>query len=128
MHKTLTWLVIAALTTNGCLMLFGPEGWYRSVDRIMATGPFNAHFVRDIGCAYLASAAGVFHFAVAGSQGRPAAWVGAGFLAMHGLVHVWDVAAGRMPFDHLLKDAIGVLLLPVLIVWLVWPRPHLKTH
>jgi len=124
MRKILIWLVAAALTANGFYMLFAPEQWFYSVDRISATGSFNAHFVRDIGCAYLASAAGVFYFAISRERGRAGAIVGAGFLTMHGLVHVWDVLAGRMPFDHLVKDAAGVLLLPAVIFWLVLSNAH----
>ena len=119
MRTILIWLVMAALAANGFYMLLAPEQWFYSVDRITATGSFNAHFVRDIGCAYLASAAGVLYFAISPERGRAGALIGAAFLTMHGLVHVWDVLAGRMPFDHLIKDAAGVLLLPALIVWLV---------
>ena len=35
---------------NGVLMLLAPEAWYHAVPTVPGTGPFNPHFVRDIGC------------------------------------------------------------------------------
>ncbi|MEM9623476.1 MAG: hypothetical protein AAF993_17655, partial [Pseudomonadota bacterium] len=37
---------------NGIFMLFGPESWYWLVPGVPDRGPFNQHFVRDIGFIY----------------------------------------------------------------------------
>src|SRR5262249_52922948 len=42
-----------ALAANGTFMLVAPSAWYGLVPGVAATGPLNAHFVRDIGAAYL---------------------------------------------------------------------------
>jgi hypothetical protein len=34
-------------------MLASPEGWYLAVPGVTTTGPFNQHFVRDIGLIFL---------------------------------------------------------------------------
>ena len=40
---------------NALWMLIGPMGWYEDLPAgVPDTGPFNPHFVRDIGCAFLA--------------------------------------------------------------------------
>jgi hypothetical protein len=104
-------------------MLFGPEAWYQWVRTVPHTGPLNVHFVRDIGCAYLASAGGVLFFAVRPDSGRPAATVGIAFLTLHGLVHVWDTLTGRATLEHLASDFIGVLAIPLLAAALVFWRP-----
>ncbi|WP_428679470.1 hypothetical protein [Sphingopyxis sp.] len=50
-------LLIAAVTTiaNGLFMLVKPLDWYVFVPTVVTTGPPNAHFIRDIGLAYLGS-------------------------------------------------------------------------
>jgi hypothetical protein len=39
------------LGANALFQLIAPLAWYDSVPGVIATGPFNAHFVRDIGAA-----------------------------------------------------------------------------
>lgn len=34
---------------NGLFMLVSPADWYFAVPGVTTTGPFNQHFVRDIG-------------------------------------------------------------------------------
>ena len=38
---------------NSIFMLLAPEGWYLAVPGVTSTGPFNQHFVRDIGLIFL---------------------------------------------------------------------------
>ena len=104
-----------------CLVCRGPG---RS-----ATGPFNAHFVRDIGVAYLLSGATLVWFAI-DPAARPAAMTGAAFLAIHAAVHLWDAAAGREHVHQLLVDLPPVFLPPVLAIWIVWPpsRPRAQSQ
>ena len=40
------------LAANGLTMLAAPVNWYAMVPGVVDTGPFNPHFVRDIGVAY----------------------------------------------------------------------------
>ncbi|HVY56846.1 MAG TPA: hypothetical protein VHA77_03260 [Xanthobacteraceae bacterium] len=61
-----------ALAANGLLMLFDPAGWYGLVPGVPETGPFNPHFVRDIGCAYLVAGVAWTWFAL---EHFPAKWV-----------------------------------------------------
>src|SRR5579871_1365158 len=44
---------------NGLFMLIAPAEWYASVPGVTATGPFNPHFILDIGMAFVASGAGL---------------------------------------------------------------------
>ncbi len=57
MPKSL-WLSVAvlfglALAANGIFMLVAPENWYFTVPGVTSTGPFNQHFLRDIGLIFL---------------------------------------------------------------------------
>jgi hypothetical protein len=109
------------LAANGLIMLTIPADWYAMVPGVVATGPFNAHFVRDIGAAYLVAGATLAWFAI-DKAARPAALAGAAFLALHALVHLWDAAAGRAHAHQLLVDLPAVFLPPALAIWIAWPR------
>ena len=46
--------VLAVLTVlNGLIMLLATPTWYESVPGVSETGPYNPHFVQDIGAAFL---------------------------------------------------------------------------
>ena len=94
MRGILAWILGLSLAANGLIMLAVPAAWYAAVPGVPATGPFNAHFVRDIGVAYLVTGVALTFFA-RDRAARPAALAGTAFLALHALVHLWDAAAGR---------------------------------
>ena len=108
------------LAANGLAMLAAPAGWYAAMPGVIQTGPFNAHFVRDIGAAYLVCGAALTWFATDRAV-RPAAFAAAAFLALHAFVHLWDFAAGREHAHQLLADLPTVFVPPLLAIWLVWP-------
>jgi len=115
----LGWLLGLGLVANGLVMLTVPAIWYARVPGVVDTGPFNAHFVRDIGAAYLVCGLALVWFAMRPAV-RPAAQISAAFLAVHALIHLWDTAAGRAAVEQLLVDVPTVLLPPVLAIWITW--------
>lgn len=123
MRNAVTLLLALILAANGLLMLAVPEYWYRLIPNVPDTGPFNPHFVRDIGCAYLVSG-GAFLWLARDAQARSAAQIAAIFLTLHALTHVWDGLAGRESLEHLIRDIPGVFVLPALALWLSWTRPR----
>lgn len=120
LKRSLLGLLAAATAANALYMLADPLGWYGAVAGVPDTGPFNPHFVRDIGVAYLTLAVMI---------AAAARWLGQAFtllaavttyLGLHVLLHVWDVAAGRLPVDHLIMDIPGVLLPALATAALAW--------
>ena len=114
-------LVAAVLIFNGLHMLFIPEHWYYSIPSVPHTGPFNAHFVRDIGCAYLASAVGL---AIGAWRPRwliPAAAPALTFLAIHAGIHGWEsLLAHTAAAEHAgFMDAAGVYAPPLLTLLVI---------
>ena len=109
MRRALIWAVDLAFVANGLLMLVAPAAWYGFIPGVADTGPFNPHFVRDIGCAYLVAGGGLFWFALDG-RARPAAVIAAAFLTLHALVHLWDWAVDRESLTQLVIDAPTVLV------------------
>jgi hypothetical protein len=105
------------LAANGLIMLVVPSTWYAIVPGVAETGPFNAHFVRDIGVAYLVCGVALAWFALE-RIAQPAALAAAAFLALHALVHLWDAVAGREHAHQLLLDVPTILLPPVLAFWI----------
>ena len=89
-------LLIAAVTTiaNGVFMLVKPLDWYVFVPTVVTTGPPNAHFIRDIGLAYIGSGLILLYAAANPVLRWRAALVGGLWLTFHGLLHIYEVAAG----------------------------------
>jgi AhpD family alkylhydroperoxidase len=78
-------LLALALLLNGVAMIGAPLSWYGFIPGVAATGPFNGHFVSDVGAAYVAAAFSLA-FAV-GRLERTAAAPAAAFLSVHALIH-----------------------------------------
>lgn len=109
--RYLAGLTGALLAANGVAMLFGPLAWYDAVPGVPLTGPFNPHFVRDIGAVYLMCAAGLGWFVWRPAQGWPAMAAAACWLTLHAAVHVYDASCGATPFADVQRDFVGVYLL-----------------
>ena len=106
-------LGVAAIA-NGVYMLAAPEDWYFAVPGVTTTGPFNQHFVRDIGIVYALTGFGLIMGAVRPQQRLGYWWAPALWLAGHALFHVWEVLAGLCGPASLVQDFAGVTL-PALI-------------
>jgi len=123
MRKLLFLLLVVVAAGNGVLMLLMPEYWYQLIPGVAQTGPFNAHFVRDIGCAYLVCG-GSFAWLLREARAWPAAAAASAFLVLHALTHVWDSLAGREDLPRLLGDVPGVFVVPALALWLLYTQPR----
>lgn len=108
--RILAGLMALAFLGNGIAMLVAPLSWYDAVPGVPTTGPFNPHFVRDIGCVYLVCALGTGWFAWRPAQGWPALCAAAAWLSLHALVHVYDAACGASPLADFQRDFVGVYL------------------
>jgi hypothetical protein len=101
----------ATCAANAVWMLAGPMHWYRELPAAVPdTGPFNPHFVRDIGAAFLAVGVALLWAAVAGRWRPPLLAIAAIFLGGHALVHVYDTLRGALGHEHWGIDAPGVYL------------------
>jgi hypothetical protein len=119
MLRILAWLLALLLIANGLFMLFRPEPWYFAVPGAADTGPFNRHFVNDIGAAFLVAGAGTAWAAWRPERGWPALVAGTGFLALHALIHLVEVASGDHGGQALVRDFPGVYLPTLVALFLV---------
>lgn len=121
----LAWIkrVLAALiglggAANGAFMLAAPPLWYDSVPGLAHTGPFNPHFVMDIGVAYV-----VASLALIARAWRPVYWpaaiAGAAFMLGHAAIHVADITSERT--GNVGVDIWLVIVPALLAAWAAWP-------
>jgi hypothetical protein len=123
MGRIVAGLLAGLLAANAAAMLMAPLAWYGAVPGVPATGPFNPHFVRDIGAAYLVTAGGLAWFAWRPREGWPALVAGAAFLVLHASIHVYDATCGTRPLQDVARDFAGVYATAALALWLALRKP-----
>jgi len=103
---------------NGVFMLAAAPIWYDSVPGLAHTGPFNPHFVSDIGVAYL-----VAGLALIARAWRPRYWpaaiAGAAFMCGHAIIHVLDIVSERT--GNVSVDVWLVIVPAALAAWAAFP-------
>jgi uncharacterized protein YjeT (DUF2065 family) len=118
-------ILAAGLAGNGIFMLTAPEAWYFAVPGVTTTGPFNQHFLRDIGLIFVLIGAGLIYGAVRPGS-RVLLWTtGAIWLSGHALFHFWEVAVGICGPEVLPRDFPAVTLPALIAVALsIWSYRH----
>jgi hypothetical protein len=105
---------------NGVVMLGDGRHWYDTVPGVVFTGPYNPHFVQDVGAAFLAAGWGLMARAWRPLY-WPAAAAGAAFLALHALIHV-GMFAGMMLgvcSDEAWRSDLALVIVPAALALLV---------
>ncbi|MGH0029144.1 MAG: hypothetical protein ACQGVC_05105 [Myxococcota bacterium] len=120
----LGWLLLVlgvGSVANALWMLAGPMHWYEELPAAVPdTGPFNPHFVRDIGCAFLTVGVAQVWAAFRPALRYPLVAIATLFLAAHAVLHVYDTAVGNLPNDHWWLDAPGVYLPALVLAGVTW--------
>ncbi|MGP8120810.1 MAG: hypothetical protein ACLP8B_09830 [Xanthobacteraceae bacterium] len=118
MKRVIASLVALFSGLNGLLMLADGAGWYGRVPGVPETWPYNAHFVQDIGIAFLVAGLAL---AAAAWRGRfwPAGAAGAGFLAGHALIHLAGILGGHA--HHAAFDLAAIVAPAALAVYCIIP-------
>jgi hypothetical protein len=106
---------------NGLFMLVSPGGWYFAVPGVTTTGPFNQHFLRDIGLIFVFVGAALL-IGVAMPRFRLLLWASpALWLSGHALFHFWEVAVGICGPSALVRDfpavTLPAILTTILSLW-----------
>ena len=112
-HPVWTWILAAlALGTlaNAAWMLIDPLRWYHDLPAAVPDfGPFNPHFVRDIGCAF-ATAGVALAWAARKAEWRvPLVGTAAIFFVAHAILHMHDILRGLVDSHHWWIDFPGVM-------------------
>ena len=107
---------------NGAWMQLDAAGWFGRVASDVA--PFNVHFVRDVGAAYLATGAALLAAALRPAWRVPLVATAAIFHGLHALGHLRETASGELASFHWIEDLPGVYLpaIVMLALWVVYAR------
>jgi hypothetical protein len=128
MRRAAAILLGLVMGANGLVMLAVGAWWYGVVPGVTETGPFNPHFVKDIGADYLVTGAAFGWLAARPSAlAHGAAGAGAAFLLIHGAVHLIEAVGDAHVLADLARDFPGVLAPALIAAWVVqatWPRPE----
>jgi len=120
----MAWLLAAlalATAANALWMLVDPARWYAELPAgVPDTGPYNEHFVRDIGCAFATMALALAWAARRPRWRAPLVALVAVFLSAHAALHVFDTLRGFLETDHWLLDLPGVYAPAALTAVLAW--------
>jgi uncharacterized protein YjeT (DUF2065 family) len=115
---TLAVVLGAGAVANGLFMLIAPEAWYFAVPGVTTTGPFNQHFIRDIGLIFILIGA-AFLIGARRPELRLFFWAAPTiWLSGHALFHFWEVAVGICTVSVLPRDFPAVTL-PAILGWVI---------
>lgn len=98
------------LVLNGLMMILLPGEWFQMVPGVSETGGFNAHFIRDIGFAFLLSGCGMSWRLLDPVRGRAAALFAAGFLTLHASYHALETTLSSHHEIYLLTELSGIYI------------------
>ncbi|MFE8597777.1 hypothetical protein [Archangium violaceum] len=114
-------LMGAGLLANGIYMLVSPGSWYLAVPGVITTGPFNQHFLRDIGFIFLLLGL-AFLTGASRPDARSILWSTATFwLCGHALFHLWEVGVGICGPSAIPRDFPAVTLPAIIgVVLSMW--------
>lgn len=113
---------------NALWMLADPYGWYIGLPAAVPDfGPYNEHFVRDIGCTFMSLGVLLLSAVAAPAMGLPALVATTLFSGMHALVHVYDTARGFVAPAHWTIDFPGVYAPTLLLLGLTWAYARRRT-
>ena len=119
-HGWILAIIGTAMIANALWMLMGPMHWYTELPAAVPdTGPFNPHFVRDIGCAFLTCGVGLIWASRSMRYRFPLIAMATFFLLTHALLHVYDTMVGNLPSTHWELDFAGVYLPAMILSWIV---------
>jgi len=113
---------------NGVFMTVAPESWYWLVPGVPDRGPFNQHFVRDIGINYMLIGA-AFNYGAMYEKHRLLLWLmPTAWLVGHAIFHVWEVLVGICEPESLIVDFGGVTVPALLAMGLIYASYQLQTN
>lgn len=115
--RILAWFFALFYVINGVVMIVAPGWWYGATPGVRDSGPFNPHFIIDVGIAFAGSGA------LIGCGTNGAGWrvllAGAVFPVGHALFHIVELLTGEAG-GPLLVHVFGVILPAFLTLWTAW--------
>lgn len=118
-------LVLGSLTLlTGPAISFAPTLFYEMTPGVSMMGPFNLHFIRDVGIAFFVSGGAIVFGVMQGN--RALAIAGASWPFLHAVFHLQLWAARNFALDGVAAFDFAAVILPAFVMMaLAWRlRPH----
>lgn len=118
--RILAGVLAAFYAFNGATMIFASRYWYDTTPGVPGTGPYNPHFVVDIGLMYLVSAACLALWALRPGYGAALPVIAAAWPALHAVFHILGFGHHMpegMALVTELAGVVGLALLGIVIAW-----------
>ena len=128
MQNRLLWALVAFYLITGLFISFAPFTFYQTGPGVSDTGPYNMHFLRDVGFAFTISAMGLAYGLW--HRLKPLVLFGSAWLVVHGLFHLtlWVLHSHRTSTAALIDLAIVVAPAAVLAYLAVTYAPAASTY
>ena len=109
------WGLVVFYLITGLFIAVTPSAFYETGPGVSDTGPYNMHFLRDVGFAFTVSALGIAYGLI--RKLKPLVVFGTAWLAMHGLFHLtlWIIHPST---EGVLNDLVLVVLPAVVVTYL----------
>jgi hypothetical protein len=109
MRYLLLWGFVVFYLLTGLYVAVSPHEFYENAPGVTDTGPYNMHFIRDVGFAFVVSALGIAYGLA--RRLKPLIIFGTAWLAMHGLFHLilWFIHSDPTSESSLIDLVIVVL-------------------
>jgi hypothetical protein len=102
---------------NGAWMLLSSESWYTDLPAgVPDTGPYNGHFIRDLGIVFVLISAGFIWCTIHPNRCKPVLIVITIFFTGHAILHILDLLTNRLPHSHWRIDIPAVFLPALLLI------------
>jgi len=108
----------ATSLANGALMVAFTEQWYLCIANPLRAALYSAHFVTDVGTAYLTIGAALLWAALSPSRALPLVAVALLFSALHAVHHVGEYLGFGMPTRSVLIELFGIWGPVAILAWL----------
>ncbi len=115
MSRAIVLLISLAWAAAGVVIFSLPQMFYDLTPGMKLIGPFNDHFIRDVGLAFFASGLCVMY----GWISHKVDWIVAGALwpFLHAIFHVYIWIHRGMPFDEIFLFDLIAVVAPAVIVF-----------
>lgn len=113
MIRALLFVIGALWMTTGIVIFIDPQGFYDTTPGLALMGPFNSHFIRDVGLAFLAS--GVATCAGAWCRNPGLALAGVAWPFLHALFHLQIWSHRGFPLDSIAAFDFGAVIAPAFL-------------
>lgn len=93
---------------NGALMVLLPQPWYLCIVNPARAAAYNAHFVTDVGTAYISMAAALLWAAMRPRHAYPLVGISLLFSVLHAVHHAYEYTGFGIPTRHALIELAGI--------------------